>query len=330
MKVLYALANYPQASESYIEAEINYVRSVGVEVEAWSYMSGHGDEPPIRVHRCPFEQAVQLFKPDLIHVHYLVTALDVLQRGPAIPATVRAHSFDWSVQAAGRVSGLPQVRWIFAFPHFAREAAAAGLKKVLPMKVAYDAPLYDAPLDGERNPTRVVRLSAGRRVKGLNDFMQVARLCKREAKFELAVCPVSGDEAYLYNELRQQGVRDGVTVWESLGRQDATRLIRTSAIYLDTSDPNGHPFGMPISIAEALASGAVVLARESKAAAEYLGAHGLLYRDVAEAALMVKMALSADAPARILNGQLEWARQFRSDVVLPALVEKWREILGRK
>lgn len=332
MKVLYALANYPQASESYIEAEIAYVRSRGVEVEVWSRVEGYGDPPPVPVHRGSVQEAIDAFHPDLVHAHYLVTALDLLRTvSSKIPVTVRAHSFDWSLSAAHQVADFKQVQAIYAFPHFARTSELFG-KKIIPLSVAYDAPLYDAPSTFLRARDRVVRLSAGRRVKGLADFLSVARLVNRggvgPGTFHLAVCSVHGDEGYVA-ELLRDGPKAGVHVHTNVGRALATEMIRGAGIYLDTSDPAGHPFGMPISIAEALASGCFVLARDCPAVHEYLGACGAVYGSVGEAAKHVLRALKWDydtweSVGRSARGR---ARDFRSDVVLPKLVEDWERFV---
>ncbi len=321
MRVLYVLGNYPQASESYIESEINYARSRGVEIEVWSPLEGKGDAPLVRVHRGDVRTAVAEFKPNLIHTHHLVTALEILPRIPTVPATVRAHSFDWTVPRAMTTLAVPSVRSIYAFPHFAKQADNC---RVVPMPVAYDASLYDATFDKPVIPNKVVRLAAGRRGKGLEDFLAVSEIIGPKADFHMALCQVRGDEKYAL-EMGWRSKRHGVHGLINIGRRDAVEMIRTAGIYLDTSDPTGHAFGMPISIAEALASGAIVLARDCPAAREYLGEAGAVYNDVEEAAQYIEVALSLPQAAVDASRMVarQRARAFRSDVVLPRLIEDW-------
>lgn len=330
MRVLYLLANYPQSSESYIDAEINYVRSQGIEVAVWSEVIGYGLEiPGVQVFRGPdVHAAIRIFNPDLLHVHYLVTAQQLLRNlFVNLPITVRAHSFDWDLSRAAAVSGVQNVRAIYAFPHFAREAGS--WSKVVALPVAYDAALYDAPLSKPVLPERVVRLAAGRRMKGLEDFFAVAKRVAPRGDFWMAATKIHGDEAYV-DWLVDQGLSSGVIALANLGRAQAVNLIRTAWVYLDTSDPAGHQFGMPISVAEALASGSAVIMRDSPAAREYCGAAAAYYKTVEEAAIYVNHVLSIRPENREVISQVarERARLFRSDVVLPRLVDDWKRFVS--
>lgn len=324
MRVLYLLSNYPQSSESYIDAEIRFVRSKGVEVAVWSPMTGYGEMPkgiPVFYGDSPYD-AIGDFRPDLLHIHYLVTAKQILRNlSVDLPITIRAHSFDWDLGRAADLCGIKNVLAIYAFPHFAREAGAHS--KVVPMSVAFDAEPYDIPISDPIAPGRVIRLAAGRRMKGLEDFFAVSWKLFPGA-FQMAVSTVKGDEEYI-DRLIGAGMKTGVTVFRDLGRAKAVQMTRTAGIYLDTSDPTGHPFGMPISVAEALASGLVVIMRDSPAAREYGGEAAVYYKTADEAAILVKHALNMSGEARVAASALsiERSRLFRSDVVLPRLVDDW-------
>jgi glycosyltransferase involved in cell wall biosynthesis len=332
MRVLYLLANYPQYSESYIDAEINYARSQGVEVGVWSSVSGYGDmlkDVPVLYGQDPMD-AIRDFRPDLLHVHYLVTAQQVFRSiFVDLPITVRAHSFDWDLGRAAAVAAVDNVRAIYAFPHFAREAAQNS--KIVPLPVAFDAALYDAPLDATVVKDRVVRLAAGRRMKGLEDFFTVAWKLFPQGSFTMAVSRIRGDEDYV-GKMIEAGMRTGVVVFNDLNRAKAVEMIRTAGVYLDTSDPTGHPFGMPISIAEAMASGAVVLIRDCPAAREYAGLGAQYYRSIDEAVEMVRGATDLHELHRkhISEMARERARLYRSDVVLPRLVKDWDRFVQEK
>lgn len=329
MRVLYLLSNYPQYSESYIDAEIHYARSQGVEVGVWSSVSGYGDRldgVPTLYGQDPMD-AIADFKPDLLHIHYLVTAQQVLkQLFTPLPITVRAHSFDWDPSRAFAVAALPAVKAIYAFPHFARQLATS--EKIVPLPVAFDGSLYDGPMMEPTDPNRVIRLAAGRRMKGLEDFFTVAWSLFPSGSFQMAVSRIRGDEGYVERTV-EAGMRTGVTVFTDLPRTAAVRMIRVAGIYLDTSDPTGHPFGMPISVAEAFAAGLVVIMRDSPAAREYGGDVASYYSTLNEAKILVDHALrmSLEQRMELLVRGIERSEMFRSDVVLPRLVEDWKRFV---
>jgi len=70
--------------------------------------------------------------------------------------------------------------------------------------------------------------------------------------------------------------------------EDIVPLIEQAGIYLHTAKPpgteHGTPIGMPISIAEAMATGAYILVRDLPELRDYVSAAGTTYRDVEEAA----------------------------------------------
>ncbi len=77
-----------------------------------------------------------------------------------------------------------------------------------------------------------------------------------------------------------------------LPREEAAALIGRAGIYLHTihppAAPFGAPIGMPISIAEAMATGCYVLVRNQPELIEYVGKAGEAYADAAEAARLVQ------------------------------------------
>jgi len=328
VKVLYVLENYPQDSESYVEAEISYFQKKGVEIEVCSPVVGYGNVD-VPVHRRPLASAIQTAKPDLVHIHYLSAAESHLRAiPPGLPVTIRAHSFDWSVEEAYRVANTGKVRAIYAFPHLARQAANG---VVVPLPVAYDSSLF------WRYPkvkSLVLRLAAGRRVKGLDDFLHVGNRIL-DARFVLGVCPVRGDESYVA-ELRETNRALGGRVQirsagTDLTRTEAVYLTRMAGIYLDTSDPKGHPFGMPISIAEALATGAYVLARENESVGEYMGEAAATYKSVDEAEAMVRFALLRSDAWWSAVAAVACARSlaFRDDIHLFKVLNDWTGFVQR-
>jgi glycosyltransferase involved in cell wall biosynthesis len=326
MKVLYLLGNYPKVSETYVAAEIRFMVRMGVRIEVFAPSGGcPGARAEVPVHRGRIDQALQAFQPDLVHVHYLVVhhdAIDVAGRS-GVPATIRGHSFDFSAQAVFGMAGRPWVRRIYLFPHFAD--AFSGNNKVMAMPVAYETDLY-YPEDKERR--LVLRTAAAKPNKGLSDFIEAASLCTRH-RFVLAVDPV---EPSFMPVLRDQAAKSGrIELLENVPNEEAARLTRKAGIYLDTSDPGGHLFGMPISIAESMAAGAYVLVRDSAPARAYIGDGGRAYQSAQEAAAIInETAAWSDSEWHGISARAVLrARAFSSEAVLPRMLSDWKAITGK-
>ena len=326
MRVLVAVWNYPQLSETYISAEIGFALGRGVDVRVWSTIARHPDHAPqCRVHRGTLAAAIADFAPDVVHFHYLVNAVGHLDEvPPGIPVTVRGHSFDWSPGLCWRVLTHPSVRRVYLFPHFA--SLTGDVIKTRPLPVAYDSSLH-LPRAG-KDRRLVVRTAAGLPTKGLDDFFAVARLAP-DHRFVLAVARCGGADDYVDELSRRGGKGPGkVEVLVDVPCRKAAELVAGAGIYLETHDPLGHAFGMPVSMAEAWATGSHVLTPDVPAARAYAGGTGALYRDPAEAARLVKETLAWgdgrwEGAAR---AALERARAFRDDAVLPALIADWTDM----
>lgn len=325
MRVLYVLAHFPQNSESYVEAEMKYFTKMGVSIEVWSPLSGYGDRPGFFVHRSAMEDAIRAFRPNVVHIHHMTTAAYYVDRlftsFRSKSVTIRAHSFDWDDTLARRLVAHSVVRRVFAFPHLAERVPG-----VAPLPVAYD-PMIHYPETKDRRS--VVRLAACLPTKRLVDFLEVGNRFGDEMRFTLAVNLVLGKET-MVDELsaRNKALGGRVRILSNLSRADASELTRKAGIYLGTHDPSSHPFGMPISIAEALASGSLVLEREAPGVSEFMGKARLMYSstDLVEKLIRASMGFSDEQWKVIEEGSRVVAERFRSDVVLPRLFEEWHSI----
>jgi len=322
MKVLYALANYPQLSETYITAEIDYVRAQGVEVEVWSPCGADNVPAQVPVHRGDLLAAAHAFKPNVVHAHYLIFAgqYAAVLAGTGLPMTVRGHSFDFTVGRVAYLSGLPAVRHIYLFPHFARQMADN--HKVCPLPVAYSSGAYGP---AEKDRKLVLRLAAGKPGKGLEDFFKVAELCPGW-RFVLGVARVHELGHYIGAlQTLRAGCKAQVSLVADVPWPDAVRYTRSAGIYLDTAAPGAHPFGQPISVAEALATGAYALVRREVGAAEYIGPAGELYDTPAEAAALVRATALWDDAAwgQVAARAVAQARGYADTAVLGRLVADW-------
>lgn len=322
MRVLYILAHFPQNSESYVEAEMAYVGGRRAQIEIWSPTAGYGDPSRIPVHRGSLKEALNAFRPDVVHIHHITTATYFIGQLPKDSVTIRAHSFDWDEALIRNLMSNPAVRKVFAFPHFAKQVPG-----IISLPVAYDPDHY-YPCDKDRR--KVVRLSAGLTTKNLGDFIKVGNRLGGAADFTLAINLVRGKESLL-DELQKydRSLGGHVKVVANLSRAEAAKLVRSAGIYLSTYDAVSHPFGMPISIAEAMATGAIVLARRAgPEVADYLGEATLTYGSIDEAVDRIRTTIAL--PDDELNYRRELsvidAARFRNDVVLPRLYQEWNSI----
>ena len=108
-----------------------------------------------------------------------------------------------------------------------------------------------------------------------------------------------------------------------------------AGIYLHTADPastnRGTPVGMPISIAEAMATGTYTLVRNLPALASYVGNAGSTYRDIDEAVRLI--AETADwSPEDWRRRELASTKRaycnHSDDLVIRQLVSAWNDIIN--
>jgi glycosyltransferase involved in cell wall biosynthesis len=327
-RVLYGLWNYPQISETYVEAEIQYALSQGIEVRVWSSVSLKPDlVPGVPVYRGSLKDAVRDFSPHVFHTHFLQAAPGFLGETGSVPVTIRGHSFDWSPAAAESVLQDNRVKKVWLFPHFAAQLPPH--PKVAGLTVAYSSKLYGPH---ERKDRRLVlRAAAGRPNKGLADFFTAAALCP-EFRFVLCVAeaggPGGGKEFIQKLHDEAQASRGRVIFHPDVRQPQIGDLTRLAGIYLFTSDPQSHPFGMPVSMAESLATGSYVLARNRPGAPAFLGDAGRLYNSPEEAAEAVNATLAWNEAAwgEAWNRAVARGESFKDVNVMGPVVDFWKSL----
>jgi hypothetical protein len=322
MKVLYVVARFPQNSESYVDAEIAYAVRSGIQVEVWSPAPGYGDEPTVTVRRGDLEAALSAFRPDIVHIHHMTTAEYHLHKLLKERVTIRAHSFDWNDQLAVSLLSHKCVASVFGFPILAKRVGG-----VVPLKVAYNEQLVTRFLAKDRR--HIVRLGACLPTKRLPDFIEVGNRMSGEADFTLGASLGVGQEEYLGELVKLNRQLGGhVRILANMPHVEAIALTKIAGIYMHTYDERSHEFGMPISVAEAMATGSVVAARSSGAGVrDYLGAQ-FLYSSVDEAVRLLQSILDfSDEQWTIASdASCASASRFRSDYVLPSLIDAWKKI----
>lgn len=287
IRVLYMLDHYPQLSESYVEAEIRYMRRRGVHVEVWSEIEPVSPFPTdVPVHRGELAAAMAAALPDILHVHWLGSAARYLPTlaGAGLPITVRAHGFDYKADLARRLAAIPQVSRVFLFPHQA-DALEAASDKIRTVRVAFDTRLFAPAL--RKDPRLVVRTAAGLPTKDLDLVLRLARRLASH-KFMLVMSRCNLQEAFVdeISRLKEQ-MGSPAEIVVDMPREEVARLVGEAGIYLHTCSPRTR-YGMPVSICEAMATGAWILDRRGGAAAGYIGPAGALYDGEEDAARLIQ------------------------------------------
>lgn len=335
MRVLYALEDYPVPSETYVETELDFFLERGIEIAAWSRRT----DPKRPSWRIPvFEgslrNAVKAWKPDLIHAHWFVIAPSIAVEGLGIPFTIRAHSFEFSADAVKTFAFHRDVRAIFLFPHlldlFLRSPRAAGLTrealagKVIPLPSAYNEKMfYPEP----KVPNTVVRATAGLNGKDLESFIDTAKACP-EAKFTLITSIPKEDDSCVRNIIGRNAMHGNpVQILTDVPREETAAIVRRSEICLRSNNPQGHQFGMPISIAESMGSATIPIVRDHDAARRYVGDAGLYFTTVPGAVSEIRRILTDWNLAESLReASIERARLHASSAVLPVILGVWSKI----
>ena len=333
LRVLTYCYNYPQLSKSYVDTEIDWFTRQGVEIEVLSPEApGAPGKAKVPVHREAPEPIIRTFKPDVIHCHWLLAADDAvagLARDLNIPITVRGHSFEYNMENLSQCETHPAVRSIYLFPHFAGSLPGVH-PKVRAVSACFNSTRFFPRLQRDRR--LVLRAGACLPTKDLELFIQVAALCP-EYKFVLALASVASLPE-LPGELRalNRSLDFPVDIRIDVPYDDMTELAAKAGVYLHTFGFI-QSFGMPVSIAEALACGATVIARDCAEARSYAGPDSLYYNTAEDAASILRSMTDWD--------DAEWKRratsnadlafsQYADDVVLPPILEDWKQLVATR
>lgn len=328
VRVLYALWHYPQLTETYIRWEIECMQRWGVHVEVWSERDSPASpfETHVPVHHGSLTSAIAKVRPNLVHVHWLHSAVQYAGevRRAGLPLTARAHGFEVARRNVMALQRSPTVQAIYLFPHVVR--SYSGLDKVRPMTTAFNGDLfYPGPHKDRR---LVVRTGPGLPTKDVQTFFDAALACP-DHRFVLVLAHCNGHERFLdkvaaYN--RKLG--NPVDLRFDQPVEQVAILLREAGIYLHTHGL-GVPYGMPISIAEAMASGCHVIGRRCRASEAYIGNAGRVYRSAAEAVEQIRRTTewSDEQWQRARHLAVERAYRYFADIhVLRPMLEDWRRI----
>jgi glycosyltransferase involved in cell wall biosynthesis len=335
MRILYAADYYPHGTETYIEAEIRAAIALGVDIHVWTMNTQSRLPHPVSgpVHSgLPLAQCIAEVRPDLVHAYYLNIGAHLLEeiRPSGVAFTIRAHGYEYNLELLNRLAADRAVTRILVFPHMADDAKPELRAKIAVLPTMYNAAFYTQ--GGRHDPRLVVRMASAVRTKNLEQFMRAATLCPNH-RFVLALGQGFDFNFAAAADYKTYNAKLGnpVEVRENLDWAAAARLLGEAGIYVYT--PPTHRPGMPISVAEAMASGCLVVAPDIEGMRAYLGdSGGRLYRSVEEAAEIIhstgawgttewrKVQASAAAHA---------ARHYANNVLGPKLVAIWRAAIAK-
>jgi len=329
LRVLYLLWHYPQLSETYIESEILCMKRWGVHIEAWSRCDvATRYEPSVPVHRGSVAEAIAACQPDILHVHWTNIAVEEGEtlRASGLPFTVRGHGFEFNDQAIHQLLSLPGLRRAFVFPH--QVAGFSGEPRLTPMASAFDTTLFRPEPNKDRR--LVIRTGAALGSKDLELFFEVAKHL-RDHRFVLAVVECLNQKPYLDKLVKTwKESNSPAEMMFNIPRDQLLPLVHRAGFYLHTMTPPDHPggtpIGMPISIAEAMATGAHILVRNVAPLNSYFGGVGSVYNDAKHAAKLI--AETQDWPEtkwkQAWTRSVDYAFMKQADeLVLQPLFDEW-------
>jgi glycosyltransferase involved in cell wall biosynthesis len=332
LKVLYALWHYPQLSESYVETEIRYMQHRGVDVEVWSEVAATTSPYPttVPIHHGTLAEAIEQVRPDVVHVHWLIQALKYadIVRAAGLSLTVRGHGFEVTSDTITSLEQHPGVSAIYLFPQFAGENLQLR-PKIRPMTACFNPKLY-APAAG-KDPRLVVRVACALASKDLQSFIHLAQRFP-DHHFVLAIVKAQGLERYVDEVVAlNESLGSPVDIRVNVSFPQVAALVRRAGIYLHTHGVVA-PFGMPISIAEAMATGCYLIARRCPPAEAYVGPAGRCYDTLDEAEALVRETVTwnDDRWRQARRAAVDHAyRHYVDSAVLPPLVEQWMQMAGK-
>jgi glycosyltransferase involved in cell wall biosynthesis len=336
-RVLYVLWHWPQLSETYVETELRYMLRMGVHVEVWAeIITGKPSPMDIPIHSGSLAEAVAKARPDVVHghwLHYAIQQRDVLEP-LRVPVTARVHGFEFTNEVLEQALGWKAMRAIYAFPHHVAASPRPDPRlRMIPS--AFDTQLFKPNPDKDRR--LVLRTAPGLPSKDIPLFFALAKELP-EHRFVLTVVTCQNRESYI-EEIKQEWRRSGTPaeLMIDLPRSEVTALVEKAGIYVHTARAPGEqdatPPGNPISIVEAMATGAYVLVRNIRSHVEYVGEAGTSYRDLREAAAKI----SATTAWTERQWHEAWLRSvdrafvFHADeLALRPILDDWMKIVSER
>jgi glycosyltransferase involved in cell wall biosynthesis len=254
LRVLGHNAIFPVLTESYIAEELAALESAGAEIACNSVAESVA----------PFETGWPLthdlsasaasFDPDLLLVHWATQADAQLPAIEALgrPFAVRVHSFDWDVDTVEKLRDHPLCIGLWAYPHLARRVP--GLH---PLAAYFGAHLQLPPPADRRDLLLYVSAALPKRpfdlvldvMETLADTLRCGIVLGRSNGYEAVADEVATQAA---------GLRRPPFVEIDVPRSRVFELLSQTSVLLHVARDDA-VIGMPMSIIEAMRSGACIV-----------------------------------------------------------------------
>ena len=248
------------------------------------------------MHRGDLDETLQAVQPHIVVTHWLSKGVELrpVTRARGLPHVVRTHGFEYVPDTVAELLADPGAL-VHTFPHLVDPAWASHPRLDVTVTFFDDGRYRPSPAKDRR---LVVRTAAGLLTKDLETFLMAADLCPNH-RFVL----VLGHSKYVEERTeamiaRRDELGSPAEVQVDLQHDEVAALISQAGIYLHTHGTD-HPVSMPISIAEAMATGCWVLGRELPGMVGYVGRAGTLYGGDTSAE-------RAAAAAALIRGSLAW------------------------
>jgi glycosyltransferase involved in cell wall biosynthesis len=346
LRILYILTEYPQISQTYIEAEMEAIRDE-CEISVISMNTpnlAYTNHQPYRQLADPAQicEAIEEFRPHVLHSHYLSLTQFVanLAKRTNVPFSIRTHSFDtiWANESPSlrigirrlfRKDGMPP--WVkqavplvnddlclgvLAFPFLRSYLDQAGFHtdKILD---CYPVVHYRRFYDSSPNGHDVMNVGACLPKKNMEDFLRLAQLVPNR-KFNLYALGYGVEGVARLNERMRSPVR----LIPPVEPKDMAPEYKKHAWLVYTASRKLGTVGWPVSIAEAQASGVgVCMPNLRPDLKDYVGPAGFLYDSIGD----VPSIVSKPFPEELRQLGFEHSRKsdvFRHKEVLIALWQK--------
>jgi glycosyltransferase involved in cell wall biosynthesis len=240
---------------------------------------------------------------------------------------VRLHGFEVSSQTLSNLLGRNWVKKIYAFPHQLKLVNSVD-SRIRGVNAAFNTTIFRPHTSKDRK--LIVRTAAGLPSKDLPLLFKLAKMLPGY-RFVLAIVTCNDRESYI-DELRNlhRSMASNVELMVDVPNEDLAVIVAEAGIYFHTAErpglENATPVGMPVSIAEAMATGAYIVAADLKEFQDYIGDAGATYRDLADAARLIAETTRwsdtrwHDAWKR----SVERAFQYHADsLVLQVMLDDW-------
>ena len=338
LRVMYILNNYPQISQTYIQAEIEALEQ-DCDIRIIALRSPNvpaANSSPFQQRDDPDEimEAIEEFQPHILHGHWLLQTRILAYfagyfSGPSgrrnIPFTLRAHSFD-VLDYGGKYirESAPMINsglclGIISLP-FTRPLLEAGGIRSEKIHDCFPAINYRRFYDTSPNGESIMNVGACLPKKKMSDFLELASDLPN-LQFNLYPLGYETPEIKRVNAQMNNPVNivPPVQPVEMLAEYKKHRwLVYTASRELNTN-------GWPMAVAEAQAAGVGVCFPNIRPdLKEYLGGAGFLYESVSDAARII----SEPFPDEMRERGFVQAR--KSDVFehKTILLDLWQEAMG--